>query len=134
VATGVVVPLLIVVEVAAVWARAGAAHSRAEALTIAGPANRMRARVRRFADPLEVPWARLRAASGEKYPVINFDPSRRIDRSSMIVSSEWPRLSDKSFQPALAVLFVSLLYRTPKQSAESRIPPEFARLTPRGSP
>jgi hypothetical protein len=85
--TGVAVLLLIVVE-GAVWARAGAAQSSAEALTMAGPASRIRASARRRGDPFEGPWARSRAASGEKYPVINFDPSRRIDRSSMIVSSE----------------------------------------------
>ena len=83
VATGVVVLLLMVV-----WASAGAAHSRAETLAIAGPARSARAKRRRRGGALKPAWASLRAASGEKYPVINFDPSRRIDRSSMIVSSE----------------------------------------------
>ena len=83
VATGVVALLLMVV-----WASAGAAHSRAETLAIAGPARSARAKRRRRGGALKPAWASLRAASGEKYPVINFDPSRRIDRSSMIVSSE----------------------------------------------
>ena len=59
-----------------------------ETLAIAGPARSARAKRRRRGGALKPAWASLRAASGEKYPVINFDPSRRIDRSSMIVSSE----------------------------------------------
>jgi hypothetical protein len=81
VTSGVVVELETVVDV--VWASAGAAQISADRLTIEGPNRRTRVNPRPRAELLETLWA----ACGEKYPVIYLNPSRRTDRSSMIVAS-----------------------------------------------